>query len=105
MSRLFLRDVISPDGSMLAPEDLPAKHARVMRIVDPSQPSVASTDAASSAPPDQSAGSSATIEKVEKFTEDYASSEEDTSQDTSHTDDGWNVVAAKPKSTCVGRLV
>ena len=75
---------------MLAPEDLPGKHARVMRIVDPSPQPKPTTQ---SAPPNNVDK----VEKVEKFAEDYASSEEEASAPKVE-DDGWNVVAAKPKS-------
>jgi hypothetical protein len=55
---------------MLEPEDRPPHLARVMRVVQPA--------------------------KVEKFADDYASSEW---SDEPRQDDGWNVVAAK-KSAC-----
>ena len=103
------------DGSMLAPEDLPAKHARVMRVVDSStpkpspqpskqttpkpadQPSSAST--ASSSASGKSASDRAEVkETLSRFTEEFASSDEETSAGGRTTDDGWNVVAAKPKS-------
>ncbi|BEI82414.1 hypothetical protein CcaverHIS002_0302820 [Cutaneotrichosporon cavernicola] len=57
---------------MLAPEDRPPQLARVMRVVQP--------------------------EKVDKFADDYASSEW---SDEPRQDDGWNVVAAKKKPMSV----
>ncbi|CAK9783486.1 hypothetical protein CC85DRAFT_287174 [Cutaneotrichosporon oleaginosum] len=58
---------------MLEPEDRPPQLARVMRVVQP--------------------------EKVERFAEDYASS--DWSDEPRSQDDGWNVVAAKKKPVSV----
>lgn len=75
---------------MLAPEDLPAKHARVMRVtgpdvkVDPPVPSVSELE-----------------QKVGKFEEDYASGSDEETTGTGvsrETDDGWNVVAGKSKT-------
>lgn len=93
---------------MLAPEDLPGQHARVMRVAGSS---TAATGPSALAPPvAQSEG------KVEKFSEDYASSssssssgsEEDEADNTSarvpkaagrkKQDDGWGVVSSKKKS-------
>ena len=83
---------------MLAPEDLPAKHARVMRIVDPSAPAPPMPMPSLAAPlPQPSSSSSQSNDKVDKFAEDYDSSEDESQPDKSE-DDGWNVVASKPKS-------
>lgn len=81
---------------MLAPEDLPAKHARVMRIVDHSTSTPPPSQPVPAAPSDSSESSNNV--KVDKYAEDYASSDEDSTAGS--TDDGgWNLVAAKPKST------
>jgi hypothetical protein len=94
---------------MLAPEDLPGQHARVMRVAGPS---ASTTTAPTLAPPlAQSEG------KVENFSDDYASSssssssEKEEEEDNSSArvpkasssgrkkqDDGWGVVAPKKKS-------
>jgi len=104
------RRLAKAKGSMLAPEDLPAKHARVMRVVDASTPKPmpqtakpseqqSSASAASSSASATSASDRADAkDNVSKFTEDFASSDEETSAGGRTTDDGWNVVAAKPKS-------
>ncbi|KAK1927407.1 hypothetical protein DB88DRAFT_29946 [Papiliotrema laurentii] len=82
---------------MLAPEDLPAKHARVMRIVDPSAPAPPMPMPSLAAPlPQPPSSSSQSNDKVDKFAEDYDSSEDESQPDKSE-DDGWNVVASKPK--------
>ena len=76
--------------SMLAPEDRPATHARVMKVVNSSTP----TPTANAA---QSVDS-----KVAKYTDDYASNSEGETSGTTGTveaevDDGWNVVPARSK--------
>lgn len=85
--------------SMLAPEDLPGQHARVMRVAPsstpapPRQPSPDITPVV--APP------STTTEKVDKYSDDYASSsdEEEPISRQQKEDDGWGVVQSKKKST------
>jgi len=84
---------------MLAPEDLPATHARVMRVVDPSKaatPKSASKSARPKAPPSPTISKKVEDEKSSRFVEDFTSSDE--SSGAGVEDDGWNVVAAKPKS-------
>ena len=90
---------------MLAPEDLPATHARVMRVVDPSKKdtpksaskSSKSTTSKPAAPASPTISKKAEDEKSSRFVEDFASSDE-SSGAGGVEDDGWNVVAAKPKS-------
>ena len=77
---------------MLAPEDLPPTHARVMKIV-PSSPAVpppASESGGSSAPTLAPPGDT----KIGKFSDDYESESDDDVEE----DDGWNMVQSKPKS-------
>lgn len=82
---------------MLAPEDLPGQHARVMRVTGQASTPVLAPPIVE---PEQ---------KVEKFSDDYASSsdEEDEKPSASASsnggsqkreDDGWGVVAGKKKS-------
>lgn len=83
---------------MLAPEDLPAKHARVMRVVDPSAPTPPAPAPVPIAPPSapsESSTSQSNDTKVDAFSQDYTS---DSDSPPEASDDGWNVVAAKPKS-------
>jgi hypothetical protein len=78
---------------MLAPEDLPATHARVLKVV----PTSSSTPAQQGPPPP-------TVEqKVAKFEDDYMSSDDTTSgtgttADVKEEEDGWNVVTSRAKS-------
>jgi len=84
---------------MLAPEDLPGQHARVMRVAGP-----ASTSSPVLAPPIEPE------QKVEKYSDDYASSSDDDEEEKQtisasgsggsqkREDDGWGVVAGKKKS-------
>lgn len=80
--------------SMLAPEDLPGQHARVMRVASSNPPTPAPAPAL--APP---------VQKVEKFSDDYASSSSSSSDSEDRApvqkkkqDDGWGVVTGKKKS-------
>lgn len=89
---------------MLAPEDLPGQHARVMRVA----PASGSTPAASPAPAPASLAPPIVSpeQKVDKYSDDYASSSSDedepvaqgTSKAKATADDGWGVVQAKKKS-------
>lgn len=83
---------------MLAPEDLPGQHARVMRV----------TGQASTAPP-VLAPPIEPEQKIEKYSDDYASSSDDEVEEPStytsrnglpqmREDDGWGVVEGKKKS-------
>ena len=85
---------------MLAPEDLPGQHARVMRVTGQA-----------SAPPVLAPPIPEPEQKVEKYSDDYASSssEEEEEDEPSvsksskggsqmREDDGWGVVAGKKKS-------
>lgn len=82
--------------SMLAPEDLPGQHARIMRVA-PAPGALPSPSPATLAPPEQ--------QKVDKYSDDYASSSSDEdgprvdgSLSFRSQDDGWGVVQPKKKS-------
>ena len=88
--------------SMLAPEDLPPTHARVMKITKPTSSSSASTStspfaAIANAEPDHETEPPTLVppmdEKVSKYSDDYTSEDSDEGEE----DDGWNVVKSKPK--------
>jgi hypothetical protein len=85
---------------MLAPEDRPATHARVMKIASASGDSLPSPMPAP--PPTAAAGplpKNESAEKVSKFEEDYAeSSDEETSATGTVEDDGWDMVPSRKKS-------
>jgi hypothetical protein len=87
---------------MLAPEDLPATHARVLKVVNPSSSS--SSKSVPLLPPAPEA-------KVSKYEEDYTSSDDGTTSgtgtgaDVQEEDDGWNVVTSRPKSKSLLRSV
>ena len=88
---------------MLAPEDLPGQHARVMRVAPSStsapppsapRPQAEATPALAPALPNAE-------QKVDKFSDDYASSsdeDEPIGQQQQKEDDGWGVVQPKKKS-------
>jgi len=90
---------------MLAAEDLPATHARVMRVVDPSKPAASkqAKPAKPAAPPSPTISKKQVDEKSSRFVEDFASSDESTGAGGAE-DDGWNIVAPKPKSESSGEF-
>lgn len=65
---------------MLAPEDRPTEHARVMKVVQPSSESDKQS------------------EKVSKYEDDYQEGDDTTSGSGTIEDDGWDVVRSKKKS-------
>lgn len=79
--------------SMLAPEDRPAEHARVMKVVQngASKPASAESEAKQS-------------EKIAKYEDDYQEGD-DTSGTGTIEDDGWDVVPSKKKSESRVRLI
>lgn len=79
-------DTLILDSSMLAPEDRPSVHARVMKI--------------SGAPTAELMPLATRNDKVAKFEADYTGSENDTSGTgpDHEEDDGWSVVPKKTSS-------
>lgn len=89
---------------MLAAEDLPGQHARVMRVApsSTSAPSSSNHKPPVDSPTTLAPPLPATEQKVDKFSDDYASSsdeDEPIGQQQQKEDDGWGVVQAKKKST------
>ncbi|GFZ42712.1 hypothetical protein JCM24511_00429 [Saitozyma sp. JCM 24511] len=85
---------------MLAPEDRPATHARVMKIASPSGEALPSPMPAPAPPAVAPAPlpKNESAEKVSKFEEDYAeSSDEGTSATGTVEDDGWDMVPNRKK--------
>ncbi|EIW68884.1 hypothetical protein TREMEDRAFT_62603 [Tremella mesenterica DSM 1558] len=82
--RIAPKPVKTKVDDMLAPEDRPIPHARVMRIQDPSLLS--------------SSPVQAIAQKVDKFSDDYDSSSSEAEATKTEEDDGWDVVPARPKS-------
>ncbi|RXK41230.1 hypothetical protein M231_01380 [Tremella mesenterica] len=81
--RIAPKPVKTKVDDMLAPEDRPIPHARVMRIQDPSLLS--------------SSPVQAIAQKVDKFSDDYDSSSSEAEATKTEEDDGWDVVPARPK--------
>lgn len=102
--RLLFTEVIralADPRSMLAPEDRPATHARVMKIASPSGEALPSPMPAPAPPAVAPAPlpKNESAEKVSKFEEDYAeSSDEGTSATGTVEDDGWDMVPSRKKS-------
>lgn len=92
--------------SMLAPEDRPATHARVMKITQSSAGGSGASSrsetptgkAASSTPTKEAEEEERPERKVERFEDDYESSEDTSATGGTVEDDGWNVVPMKAKS-------
>lgn len=88
--------------SMLAPEDLPGQHARVMRVAPSSTPTSSKQEPKAQSPPSLAPPLPTSEQKVDKFSDDYASSsdeDEPISRQQEKEDDGWGVVQTKKKST------
>jgi hypothetical protein len=83
---------------MLAPEDRPAEHARVMKVVQKDAPAAKAPPAPPAPAPVEAPKPS---EKIAKYEEDYLEGDDTTSGSGTIEDDGWDVVPSKKKSQSI----